>query len=133
MSNWLNQITNPKIITTIFGNNIPELMGVELHDIVFNRDGPTVVLRIDFANFPEKPPAKWLAQGFNCVQMQLALIAVKNTSFIRWGSHGKVDLHFKNANEHIFVTANGLETEFAITSMFATIIKVEGYTNRSEP
>ncbi|WP_153545116.1 Imm50 family immunity protein [Streptomyces sp. RB17] len=36
-------------------------------------DGPTLKLRLDLTRYPDQPPHKWVAQGFNTVQIELCL------------------------------------------------------------
>ena len=56
---WADFLLNPTPLRSIFGDISPSLKGVDLHEIVVDRDGPRVSLRFDLKNFIERPPTIW--------------------------------------------------------------------------
>ncbi len=78
VTSWLDCVDQPSALTihSIFGDGVPSLIGIDLHEVRLVRDGPTVELRFDLPVFPAPAPAKWKAQGFNRVQLRLAAVGV---------------------------------------------------------
>jgi hypothetical protein len=71
VSDWTDLLVDPRTIRAIFGPTGPSLEGIELHAIELHRDGPTVTLRFDVAEFPADPPKKWLERECNRVWLKL--------------------------------------------------------------
>ena len=61
---WLSQLDDIKGLQIIYGA-IPEALVVEVDEIVLNTRGPSVILRLELAEFPQSPPPKW--KDFNTV------------------------------------------------------------------
>lgn len=47
MNNWIEFIVNSQPIKFIYGDCTPSLNNVEVHSILFNRDGPTVSIKLN--------------------------------------------------------------------------------------
>jgi Immunity protein 50 len=92
MKNWIELISNPASIQAIYGRVIPTLKHVDLHEIVLHRDGPQALLRFDLAEFPERPPSKWAASGFNRVQIKLMVVGVEELDISGLQTNCQVDL-----------------------------------------
>ena len=83
---WMDFLTERKKIDAIFGDVEPHLNSVELHEVSLNRDGPKVILRFDFSEFPIFPPKKWGLAGFNRVQIQLIALGIDDLNIQGWGT-----------------------------------------------
>ncbi|MGW1009640.1 Imm50 family immunity protein [Streptomyces termitum] len=70
---WTSLLANPSGIEKIYGGRVPDLRGVNLHSIEFNREGPSLLLRFDMPSCPVNPPTKWKEQGLNAVQVTMGL------------------------------------------------------------
>lgn len=68
---WNDLVSNPQGLRVIFQGDPPPLVGVSLHEVSVDRDGPSLRLRFDLPGYPSDPPAKWHRLGFNTVQVEL--------------------------------------------------------------
>ena len=75
MAHWTDLLDDARPIHAIFGDAPPSIRGVGLHEVVVSRDGPSVSLRLDVAEFPASPPPKWAR--FNTVQLTLGASGVE--------------------------------------------------------
>jgi hypothetical protein len=92
MKNWIELLTDAASIRAIFGQVVPILVGVDLHEIVLHRDGPRVLLRFDLSEFPEEPPSKWVTANFNRVQVKLLAVGVKELNISGLQTSCQLDL-----------------------------------------
>ena len=84
MATWLDLVSRAEGLRAIFGATIPRLDAIRLHEIRVHRDGPTVTLRFDLAEFPASPPRRW-HPGFDVVQIELAFGDVSAIALARFG------------------------------------------------
>ncbi len=89
---WADVVLNAVSVKAIFGSDLPALDGVSIHEIVLHRDGPRVLLRFDLKAFPARPPAKWVAAGFNRVQVRLLAVGVHGLQITGLQSNIHVDI-----------------------------------------
>lgn len=92
MKNWIDLISNTASVRAIYGQVVPTFAHVDLHEVVLNRDGPRVLLRFNLAEFPDKPPPKWVASEFNRVQMKLLVVGVKELDISGLQTNCQLDL-----------------------------------------
>ncbi|WP_188114265.1 Imm50 family immunity protein [Streptomyces apricus] len=59
------------MIDSIYRGSPPRLEGVNIHEVVLSREGPSLRVRFDLQEYPAQAPRKWQLQGFNTVQVQL--------------------------------------------------------------
>src|ERR1700730_13283023 len=65
MESWADLLDDPAKVRSIYGDDVPSLDSVHLHEITLHRDGARLTLRFDLSKYPTDPPKKWQAQGFN--------------------------------------------------------------------
>lgn len=53
--NWVRLLENPVVIRSIFGDTIPSLSGVDIHEFRLRRDGSSVGVRFNLSEFPGGP------------------------------------------------------------------------------
>ncbi|ASW01025.1 Imm50 family immunity protein [Paraburkholderia aromaticivorans] len=80
MSHWTDFLVDKRKVTFIYGEDFPSLDKVNVHDVTFHRDGPTVTFRIDLRDYPLSPPKNWVENKFNTVQIQLSCSGVRYSS-----------------------------------------------------
>ncbi|MGC4758564.1 Imm50 family immunity protein [Micromonospora trifolii] len=95
---WIDLVTNPKGIQEIFPEGPPSLSGISLHELVVEREGPTVRLRLDLPAYPANPPAKWLRAGFNTVQVELLFGGVSELRLVGISTEVIADMEIRPAN-----------------------------------
>ena len=84
---WHQHCDNPQAIEHLYHTG-PALDAIDVYEIVLQRDGPFVQLRIELPTFPDRPPAKWPAAA-NAVQMTLTLVGVSELALDNWGSSNR--------------------------------------------
>jgi hypothetical protein len=71
---WTSLIENPASIGAIYGNDLPSLNDVHLHEISFiNGVELECNLKFDLRDLPPSLPLKWKQRGVNQIQMLLKL------------------------------------------------------------
>lgn len=104
---WLELVDGSDAVRATFGTTVPTLARVRLHEVVLHQDGPTVSLRLDFAEYPAQPPSKWLQQGHNTVQVVLSLDGCRGFRLDGWSLNNVGRLSIKRAG------AEGVDVEFS--------------------
>jgi hypothetical protein len=92
MTSWIGFLVDATTLYAIFDTELPTLEGVDVHEIVLNRDGPRVSLRFDLSQYPKLPPKKWQISGFNKVQLTLMAVGVHALSISGWKTQCKLNL-----------------------------------------
>ncbi|MEU3425893.1 Imm50 family immunity protein [Streptomyces gardneri] len=123
---WTSLLSNPLAIERVYDGNPPELVSVPLHAIDLNREGPTLSLRFDMPTFPESPPKKWTAQGFNAVQVTLTLGGVRNVSFSGFTTSPVVEMTL-TARNGVELTVRSPAVELQAAALSAHISYVTAY------
>jgi hypothetical protein len=70
---WTELVHEAEGIRAVFGGRSPSLETVEIQDVTVEANGQAVRIRFILSEFPDTPPAKWVARGANVVQVELAL------------------------------------------------------------
>ncbi|MGW6395867.1 Imm50 family immunity protein [Streptomyces sp. NPDC055103] len=123
---WTSLLSNPLAIERIYDGNPPELVSVPLHAVDLNREGPTLSLRFDMPTFPENPPKKWAAQGFNTVQVTLTLGGVRNVSLSGFTADPVVDVAM-SAGNGVELMVRSPSVELNAAALSAHIAHVSAY------
>ncbi|WP_092744048.1 Imm50 family immunity protein [Hymenobacter psychrophilus] len=101
---WFKLASNPEVVESIYGDEIPILEGVLLHEMEFRLDGGSIILlRFGPSNYPSKPPAKWVSRGNNTASISLQLIDVSSTTLEGRGIVPQTfcDFSFKREDESL--------------------------------
>lgn len=80
--NWLEILDDQSPIRAIFGNEVPALVNINLHEVILHRDGPSALLRFDLEQYPKSPPEKWRLARFNRIQLKLLMIGIRDLSIV---------------------------------------------------
>lgn len=129
MDSWIDFLIDSKKISSIFNEEEPSLYGIDLHDVVFHRDGPKITLRFNIINYPSKPPKKWLIQQYNIVQLQLTAIDIKEVNLSGWNRTNYIlDLNVSKADGFVIISARDDDFNLYIKSTYLDISSVSAYT-----
>lgn len=127
MTFWTDLLTESKQIQAIFGEDIPPLTKVDLHEVILHRDGPLVTVRFDLATYPKAPPKKWDANQYNCVQVRLMLVGVLTVQIMGWATSCVADVDLVKETSNVkFITRSG-PTMIEIVANHAVIESVSAY------
>ncbi|MEV5971803.1 Imm50 family immunity protein [Streptomyces sp. NPDC051921] len=89
---WVSLLADSGGLDRIYGGRPPALTSVRLHAVEVGREGPSLNLRFDLDVYPEQPPAKWAAQGYNTVQVTLSLGGLRDVTMNGFGTDPVVDI-----------------------------------------
>ncbi|MCG8711051.1 hypothetical protein JHU04_004399 [Brenneria sp. 4F2] len=129
MNTWLDLLIDEKKISSIFKSEEPSLYQVDLHDIIFHRDGPKITLRFNLQHYPSDPPKKWLMQGFNTVQVQLTALDVKEVRLSGWEkTNYLLDVNIEKESGLIILSAQDDIFSLYIKAVFLDISSISAYT-----
>ncbi|WP_105661044.1 Imm50 family immunity protein [Cronobacter dublinensis] len=84
MGSWTDVLVDKSKVSSIFKEEEPSLCNIDIHEIIFHRDGPKITLRFNLENYPSDPPKKWVLQKFNTVQLQLTALDINEVKFSGW-------------------------------------------------
>jgi hypothetical protein len=77
---WIDAVSNPQGLQEIYSGDPPSLVGVDVHGVSIEREGPTLRLILDLPGYPDNPPMKWRRSGFNAIQVELLFGGVNDLS-----------------------------------------------------
>ncbi|MFF7096828.1 Imm50 family immunity protein [Streptomyces rubradiris] len=118
---WTYALKNPHGIRTLYQGSPPPLNRVLVHEVALDQDGPTLRLRFGLSRHPARPPQKWVAQGFNTVQVEITSGGARNITLEGFGTNSVADVSL-DENSGIDIGAN---------AEFAFISQLRAYANES--
>jgi len=131
--NMWNQLLEDDIsLRSIYGNSIPSLEGVFLHEIkISNGEELTCYVRFDLASLPHAAPAKWKERGVDAVQLTMQLISAGIIHFSSAGDDVVGDIEIKPAEgfKTVSYKAKGKEI-FQMRAKWILINSISGYTKQ---
>jgi len=130
--NWTNWLGNNKQMKMMFSEP-PSLVNVLLHEVRLLIDGQVMYVRFDLGSFPNSPPLKWVASGFNRVQMTLGLLGISETQISGWSLINIGSIKFTNEGETIRFLFENNESYITCAARFANIVSLTGYCDSEKP
>jgi len=128
MTNWMELIVNPQPMKSIYGNCVPSLNNVEVHSLVFHRDGPTLSIKLNLNEYPLRPPKKWEVQKFNTVQITLSFSDLKSVNMSGWIYTGYLmSLVVYKENGLILLNAKEKDFELKLEAKFMDVDSISAY------
>lgn len=131
MKSWLELLVDANPILAIYGEDVPTLDSIDLHEIVLHRDGPRALLRFDLQHFPKCPPKKWVAAKFNRVQLKLLAVGIHQLSISGLQPKCVLNLSVTDSNGLICLHADKGEMKFDIVADNLLIDSVSAYHDGS--
>lgn len=129
MTDWIDALENPQAIASVFGDVVPSLLGVDLHEVLLNRDLPHAIVRFDIDEYPASPPRKW--QAANRLQLELRLDFVKRVSIVGWDTGCRVDLALRRSGTSVVLTSSNGAAALELVAEMARITHVTPYIDGS--
>lgn len=128
--NWIEVLDDARNVEAIYGDKVPSLRRVVLHEIRVHRDGPRVTLVIDLPDFPDRPPRKWAMQGFNTVQIALVMDGVVDLTMDGLSVDSVIDIDLaKISGEVHMTTSEDSTTHVVVRSGSAFVGSISAYLN----
>ena len=129
---WSDFLLDASSLVAIFGARDLRQDQLTLHEVVVSRDGPEVRLRFDLPEFPTDPPQKWVAQGFNTVQVTLSLVGVRNLSLEGLSTEMVVMLEISELDAGIQLNIIGDGIALTASADAAVLGRVSAYMNSTD-
>lgn len=123
MNRWVDMLVDSSPISAIYGQDIPSLDCVDLHEIQIHRDGPRVTIRFNLGGYPARAPAKWVSSGFNTVQLSLMAMGVKELQVEGLGTECPMNLAIAKEGGLLRICATG---EFIKLNVAADALILDG-------
>jgi hypothetical protein len=78
MNDWLDLLPPKDAIPlrAVYGETRPTLQNVEITKFTVRTFGRSLILRINFAEFPAVPPKKWVIKQVDTVEIELRLLGL---------------------------------------------------------
>ncbi|WP_367323547.1 Imm50 family immunity protein [Streptomyces sp. HUAS ZL42] len=125
---WTSLIHNPEGISAVYQDTPPDLSNVLMREVILHEDGPTLRLRVDLPRYPDQPPRKWIAQGFNTVQIELLFSGLRAIALEGFGSEVTADIVLAQDNG-VSIEVTSPETHIRAVADTAYISNLTAYTN----
>jgi Immunity protein 50 len=130
---WNQNVEDDTSLRSIYGDAIPPLHNVLLHDIkiVYGAE-LSCFIRFDLAVMPKIIPDKWKRKGVNTVQLILALISAEVVHFYSAGVDMVGDIEIEKAGESKKISFRAIgNIVFEIRAKWMMINSISGYTKES--
>ncbi|WP_405991253.1 Imm50 family immunity protein [Streptomyces sp. NBC_00986] len=128
---WTSLVQNPEGITSVYQGSPPELLDVHVHEVCLHRDGPALRVRLDLPSYPENPPRKWAAQGFNTVQIEVTFSGLREVKLNGFSTNMTATISIEeDTGVQIHLSAPGSDVRAVANT--AIISKVTAYLNTPE-
>ncbi|MGW4162809.1 Imm50 family immunity protein [Streptomyces sp. NPDC004788] len=95
---WISLLADAGGLDHIYKGHPPTLTSVRLHAVEISREGPSLSLRFDLSAYPENPPAKWAAQGYNTVQVTFVMGGLRDVLLDGFATDPVVDITLDGAD-----------------------------------
>ena len=89
---WHEFCENPGAITSLYGEIPRDLAQLELAELSIHRDGPRLTLSFLGLPYPERPPSRWVAQGFNAAGLRLVAFPLTAFELSGWSTSNPVQV-----------------------------------------
>ena len=125
--NWVELLTNPVVIRSIYGEVIPSLSGVDIHEFRLHREGASAMIRFNLSEFPEDPPKKWVSSGLDTVQIELSIDEIDFLSIREWRHTMIADLSVERIREDCLRIHSSPVPDCTILSRWISVSKIGAY------
>jgi hypothetical protein len=123
---WTKLLTDAIYVQRIYSRP-PDLSKVSLYEAVLDRDASMLKLRFDVYDYPDKPPEKWIARRFNCVQFTLVVIDISKLYITGWMHDiiGCIKIEKIDSGVRVMFSSEGVRIE--CEGRFLSLSKVTGF------
>ncbi|MEV3853734.1 Imm50 family immunity protein [Streptomyces sp. NPDC050095] len=120
---WTSLLHNPEGVNAVYQGNPPDLRGVRVHEVTLQVEGPTLKLRLDLPEYPDRPPRKWAVQKFNTVQIEISFSGLRSVSLGGFKSEISADVSITEGDGvNVRVTAPGVHLQANAATVFISTL-----------
>lgn len=128
MKLWTDYLVSSQHIDSIYHTDKPNLNNVDIHEIIFHRDGPKISIRLNLNEYPSHPPKKWVSQKFNTVQITLTFLDIKEMSMSGWiNTHYVADIIIEKIDNAICIHVNSTNLKLMVSAKYIDIDSIVAY------
>ena len=96
---WSDYIDNGRSVREIFGDEVPDLLELDMLQLVLDAAGG-VFVSLHVGTFPKIVPMRWLKKGFDSLQFRMTFV-VTDMEIKKAGKIGKVSIVLDRSRLHI--------------------------------
>ncbi|MEU1333127.1 Imm50 family immunity protein [Streptomyces sp. NPDC005865] len=125
---WTSMTQNPEGLVSVYQGTVPPLVGVRIHAVSLDRDGPRLGLRFDLPEYPAVAPKKWQVHGYDTVQVELVFGGLRDVELRGFSTQlsGDIDLV---RGEALTVSVSTDSMRLSAVAESAYIAKMSAYLN----
>lgn len=124
---WTAALSDATAVEKIYSGEVPELKGVHVHEVKLKRDGPQVVVQLDLPTYPPAPPAKWRAQGFNTVQVEIVFVGARDIRLDGFGRDPVADFEIESREGSLEISISSQDFSLRLAAVAAMLTRVSAY------
>lgn len=125
---WLDVVTDDRAIRAVYrGQEPPRLESVTVHSIDFQHDGPNMLLRLRLASYPQQPPQKWAAQGFDTASLSLLVIGVEQVRLTGWDVDVVGNVTLERFDDRISIRLDSTDCTLDCTAVAVWVQDIRGF------
>lgn len=128
MLEWIDALSNPQRVLAVYGDTMPTLENVYIHEVCVDREGPTLRMRFDLSKIPDNPPKKWRRDGLDVVQLEIAFGGVSEIMLGRFSTDPVCDLKIRK-DGLVFFSGESDSVKLLGVARTATVLRVSAYAN----
>lgn len=126
--NWIEAVHGSERVLAVFDGAAPPLSRVELHSVTLGHRGDAALV-FDLGDYPNRPPAKWAAQGFNTAQLTLACTRVRDIRLTGWASQITAEIAVDRIADRVSVLVHSNAMSLALSADIVSVAEIAGYLN----
>lgn len=127
---WHSILMNPASLLAIYGGPPPPLDQTSIHEVNVHRDGPCLTLRFDLPQFPNRPPSKWAARGFNTVQVKLSFFGLQELQLEGFSTNVMASIDLRK-EDLVTVDATSPTFQLKATALSVDVVDISAYADES--
>jgi hypothetical protein len=124
---WHQLTLNPEALDNLY-ETVPELDGVDLFSIDLNRESPSVKVRFDLPQFPDKPSRRW-HEKFNTALVELRFWGIADFEAKGWQRDMivKIDIEKNEKTLKVLIFNSEINLMFSFSCEFIRIERISAY------
>jgi len=130
IEDWTQLLTDANYVQRIYSKP-PDVSKISIHEVVLDRDASTLKLRFNVFDYPDKPPAKWVANQFNCVQFTLHVLEVSMVQIFGWSHEVIGPLSISKVETGVYLLFSNGKEKIECVGAFVVLDKIAGYRGES--
>jgi len=128
---WTKTVDETEFLDRLFPDSAPSLSRVTIHELRLHRDGPSVLIRFDLAEYPSDPPKKWVAGAFNTVQITLWAFEIKEWEMAGWSTNTAASMKITTIVDDVAIVIGSAGFEARLVAGHVRVDRVTAYCDVS--